>query len=680
MSSIVVNFVLIIASLLAFCILRHRYPLVYSNNLQTGVVARTRFTDGCFGWIHDALYISSEEVERTAGLDAAMLLEFCGLCMKILAAIGLPMLLIMSPLNAFAGKQPVDRLSKLGMGSVQPGSWLCRPHTFFVWYVVVVSQLLIFRAQRSFLDRRYAWLRAMPAPQSTTVLVENIPPECCSDGELLRKFQGMFGTDSVKEAFVVKRTRQLASLVAAEKAVEQSLHEEEFKWEKDGRDPAMRPHFYSCYGERRDSLEHYEALRKESAEAVTRERTRIQEDVASGDPAVYASSGFVTFGSRRDQELALMVAIAFDEDEFVTLLPPDPSDVIYDDLMEDPSKRAGREFLGRACILGLYVGFMPFVVGTSQLTNLRRLEERFPAIKDLLEGMPSAEPMVDSMLSVIALKFFMMFLPTFLMLIFQQFFCLRAEAWAQHKLQSSYFWFLAVFEILVTSVGSSLTHTTGLLIKHPLHILVLLANTLPKATHFYLNYMVFNWGTHAMNLTRYVNLMKFWALRAVCEEERARELSEPEDQDYYGFGGRSARFAECMVMALVFCSLSPLITALALVNFFICKVVYGYLLVYAETRKADLGGHFWVTQLDHLQKGLVIYVATMVGVLFEKGRSRRPCTLALGALIYLAFSYRKFHAMRWQTLPFQELANAEKAEGHVRRTTRETYVQPELLD
>jgi len=270
----------------------------------------------------------------------------------------------------------------------------------------------------------------------------------------------------------------------------------------------------------------------------------------------------------------------------------------------------------------------------------------------------------------------MMFLPSFLMVIFTNFFCLRAEAWAQHKLQSSYFWFLAIFEILVTSVGTSLAHTTQALVRHPLKLTVLLADTLPHATHFYMNFMVFNWGTHVMNLTRYFNLFKFLTLRSVCKEERARELAEPEDQDWYGFGGRSARFTETMVIGLLFSSLSPLITMLTFVTFFICRAVYGYLLVFAETRKPDLGGYFWVRQLDHLQKGVFIYISTMVGVILRKSNTKHPAMGVLGALIIWGLGYRRFHSMHWRSLPLQELGDFDTVQR--RKTSRVSYVQPEL--
>ena len=37
----------------------------------------------------------------------------------------------------------------------------------------------------------------------------------------------------------------------------------------------------------------------------------------------------------------------------------------------------------------------------------------------------------------------------------------------------------------------------------------------------------------------------------------------------------------------------------------------GYLLVYSETTKPDLGGEFWCLQLQHLQKGLFLYAARL---------------------------------------------------------------------
>merc|ERR1719262_98856 len=117
--------------------------------------------------------------------------------------------------------------------------------------------------------------------------------------------------------------------------------------------------------------------------------------------------------------------------------------------------------------------------------------------------------------------------------------------------------------------------------------------------------------SHCMNLMRYVPLGKFIGLTKLYDQEEAREMSEPEDQDYYGMGSRSARFTINMVIAIVYGTLCPPMNVLCWMNFFICRLVYGYLIPFAETKKPDLGGVFWVDALQHLYVGNIIYCIVM---------------------------------------------------------------------
>merc|ERR1719217_651000 len=147
-----------------------------------------------------------------------------------------------------------------------------------------------------------------------------------------------------------------------------------------------------------------------------------------------------------------------------------------------------------------------------------------------------------------------------------------------------------------------------------------------------------------MDLMRLSNLFRFWSWSIVVNEQRARELSEPEHQDYYGIGGRSARMTLVMVIALVYSTVSPLICLVALIFFYLCRVVYGYLLVFVETRKADHGGVFWVQQLRHLQHGMIVYAFLMLGILSHRGSNMGPCILLSPSLVYLWVSQNRFHA------------------------------------
>ena len=72
-------------------------------------------------------------------------------------------------------------------------------HVAGVWYLVLLGCSLIHRAQRSFLERRFQWLKEIPAPRATTILVENLPKEYRSDEALRFYFLRLFGVDAIHQ-------------------------------------------------------------------------------------------------------------------------------------------------------------------------------------------------------------------------------------------------------------------------------------------------------------------------------------------------------------------------------------------------------------------------------------------------------------------------------------------------
>jgi len=281
----------------------------------------------------------------------------------------------------------------------------------------------------------------------------------------------------------------------------------------------------------------------------------------------------------------------------------------------------------------------------------------------------------------------MSLLPTMLMMIFHRFYSLKAHAWAQLKLQRWYFGFMAVYILLITAVGSSLLAGLQRIYDHPPVVFGILASALPTATNFFLEFMLVQWVSHGVNLTRFMQAAKFLGLRPLLGTRRAAELAEPEDQDYYGIGGRSARSALDLVIALVFCGLNPLITAVTLVNFVISRLTYGYLTVFAETRKPDLGGPFFVQQMWHVQFGLLLYAVLMSSIFYRRAGSWGPFLLSLSAVACLVLCIARFsRAFSWERLPFCDVCSDEavaKAEERMQSyraqgPERPSYHQPEL--
>merc|ERR1719329_1804186 len=202
---------------------------------------------------------------------------------------------------------------------------------------------------------------------------------------------------------------------------------------------------------------------------------------------------------------------------------------------------------------------------------------------------------------------------------------------------------------------------------------------MPGATHFYMNFLVLQWMSHATNLTRISNIGKYLSFSKMYDEETALAKSEPEDQDYYGIGSRNARFTINMVIGIVYGTLSPPINLLSWIEFALCRLFYGYLIPFAEIRKPDLGGVFWVDCLKHLFSGTIIYCVVMIGVI--SGRAEMsgftPTCIVAPTLIYVIMSMRRFeNAFNWEELPITKVVNPDK---NVKiRSLEGSYTQPEL--
>jgi len=377
-------------------------------------------------------------------------------------------------------------------------------------------------------------------------------------------------------------------------------------------------------------------------------------------------SGIVTFGSQRDAQVVMNSKLSYDTSEFVMSVPPEPSDVLYKSL-DDSSLRSNLSMVtGYAALLSLFFLFIPVVAAISAATSLESIDQ-YHLVATTLKNYPTVRSLVEGIASCLALTLWLSLLPTFINAITTTFFPLNSQAWSQLYLQHWYHAFLVIFVLLATAVGRSLLLRLEEILESPSRIFALLASGLPHSSEWYINYIAVQWYDHALHFIRYVPLSKYLVYRRLYGSEKAHTLSEPENQDYYGIGARTARVSLEMSIGLVFCSFSPLVTIFTFIDMALCRLVYGYLLVYAETRKPDLGGYFWVSQLNFLFLALLLHAGMMTGVLWEWCASchswadrNGPGILSLASLLVVVYSWREFHyRFDWATLTLQDVTSSD---------------------
>lgn len=628
-------------------------------------------------WIRQVLDTSADREVEEAGLDGWSLIEFYRFNCRMLSVIGPPIMVVVGTAHYISTPSTLDFLSRFDIDNANGTPQIRWLHASCVWFVVVAVTSVMKSTHQDFMGRRFDWLKTMPSPQGTTIMVENIPPEFRSDQALRDYFQGPSGvfirnSSVVQNSYIVRKTPHLRNLWEdlqdAKKALDLNTHRQE------GAEEAPV-----------DVVDELTETVSRLSEAVSIEREKIEEAVSAKNSKVCSSSGFVTFSSVVWQRLALKEHFRADRTVFVASMPPDPNDVAFENLADNSVASSTWYFVGCLCLLGIFIFWSPIVVFISTWTTLTSIRRYLPLADKALDSasdvLPSLPALLEGVLATGALRFFLAFLPSILFSIIRTFFPVKAGVMAQFRLFRWYFAFLLLFVLLVTTLGRGLVVTVVGVAKEPGEIIKLLATWLPRSSHFFFNYMIFGWATLFWESIRFAVLSRYWFYRYFYKSDvdQAKRLAEPEDEASFGMGSRMALASLMSAMTLVFCTCSPIIMVFSWIYFIIGRHVYAYLVVHVEHRKPDLGGVFWVEAVQQVFFVLLLYILLMTGVLCgqEQSYANGPAYLTFSAILVLYFMWSRLNSFEWETLPLEQMMNAVNEGVAGSGKTLGEYRQPE---
>jgi len=593
------------------------------------------------------------------------------------------MIIIVVPLNYFVSDPAdTDNLSKIGIGHVPFG----HPYMYYVYAVMVVFVCIVvkecvYAAQEDFMKLRVKWLKSLPYPRSHTVLVHGIPREQQYSRAVKLFFSKAFGAEAIQEVAMVMQTQELEELVKARCSAEKERHEAEMKHQRDNVRPVMR-RLQSLDLQEVDTIDHLTQKLVDLDDKIAREQERLNQQASNESEDVHTQCAFVTFKKKLECEMAKHLLYSADAACWNIFAAPDPSTIRWKDLREDGSQETMDSIKGVACLIAVYISFMPFATGTQNLA------------KNVHIG-PTLTPIWASIAPTLGLSLFLSYLPTVLLAISDAFYQVQSSPRRQHSLQIMYFWFQVVFVLGVTVLDEGdIVIFVQDLIKAPLSLPSHMADSMPQATHFYMNFMLMQCLLESSYLLRYMTLGKFIMFKALYGEKEAREMAEPEDQDFYGIGAKCANSSIYVSVAIIFGTISPLIPVLTLVLTSLCCLIQSYCAVFAETGKPDLGGDFWVTQLRHTLMGSMMCCLLMIGLFAHRSPDDWiPLKIACLAFGYAAFAlYRFDQQFVWEDMSLVESGDLETEKQFQRQipllktghselvpNAEQTYVQPELL-
>ncbi|KAK1318924.1 hypothetical protein QJS10_CPB04g00749 [Acorus calamus] len=595
-------------------------------------------------WMPAALRMPEPELIDHAGLDSAVFLRIYLIGLKIFVPITLLAFSVLVPVNwtnDYLEKSHVvySNVDKLSISNIPNGSKRFWTHilmsyviSFWTCYVLLKEYEIVAKMRLHFLASEHR------RPDQFTVLVRNIPPDPDeSISELVEHFFLVNHPDHYLTHQVVYNTNKLFKLVKKKKDMQNWLDYNQLKFD---RNPSSRPTrktgFLGLCGDKVDSIDYYtseiEKLSKEEAE----ERERIKRTTKSVMPAA-----FVSFRTRWGAAVCAQTQQTRDPTVWLTDWAPEPRDVYWNNLSIPFVSLTFRRLATSVAFFFLTFFFMIPIAMVQSLANLEGIEKVVPFLKPLIEQ-KLIKSFIQGFLPGIALKLFLIFLPTILMLMskFEGFIALSI---LERRSATRYYIFQLVNVFLVSIIAGAAFEQLHTFIHQS-------ANQIPrtfgvaipmKATFFITYIMVDGWAGIAGEILRLKPLI-IYHLKNFFLVKTEKDREEAMDPGSIGFDTSEPQIQLYFLLGLVYAVVTPFLLPFIVVFFGLAYLVYRHQIINVYNQEYESAAAFWPDVHGRIIYALVISQVLLFGLLgTKKAAQSTPLLIALPILTIAFHRYCK---------------------------------------
>ncbi|KAL0083953.1 hypothetical protein J3Q64DRAFT_1638529, partial [Phycomyces blakesleeanus] len=330
------------------------------------------------------------------------------------------------------------------------------------------------------------------------------------------------------------------------------------------------------------------------------------------------------YRSPHSAQICAQIVTSWKPGVFDTRMAPEPRDLLWTSLL-----RRGRKdkLMGRLRQWAVFVAVwsltvfwlfpISFILG---LTSIESLSQHFAFLRYFLDSSLVVRSFIQNILPTLLVTLFMSLLPWILLEISkQQDFVSYSEL--EECVLGRYYHF-AIFNVLIVFLlGTTFLSTMLDVLYEPARLTQLLANSLPQGANFFLNYILFNACTHAMELIQLGSQLFghfFLTLPWVAKTPRIlRRLTSPWSFPFYYY---YPNHILVFVITSTYSVIQPLILIFALFYYILALACFKHQFAYCYIRRYESNGarHFRRVA-RYTSDGLIIFQLTMVGLLYLKG-------------------------------------------------------------
>ncbi|KAK5123959.1 hypothetical protein LTR85_002156 [Meristemomyces frigidus] len=620
-----------------FAAIRNRYPKFYAPRTFLGTIDekdRTPSERASGGhWFHDFRKLADSFVLQHNSLDAYLFLRFLRF-ITLICFVGCCLTWpILFPIHATGGGE-ASQLDRLTFGNVQKKNYLWAhvaiAWVFFLGIIVFVAWerlRLIGMRQAYFVNDDYATRLS-----AKTVLWLHAPREAC----LAENMHQYFGEDADK-LWAVKDTGDLDALVAKRNATAYALERAELdliitavKLRKqqgpatnglNGAHAVEGQHLVPrakrptqreppLLGSKVDTLDKTRDTVGDLAKTIEAHRASPSRNVPD------QSAVFVAFNSQPAAHRAYQ-QITFQprqpaQDRFLAV---QPKEILWHNLAMPLSTRLSKASLALVFVIAFTIFFSIPVGLIGTISNVQYLADRVSWLSWVNDLPPGLLGLLTGLLPPFLVSYFVSYVPK----LFRHIAKLSGEpttSQAELKTQAWYFAFQVFQVFLITTFSSGGAAVAAQIAKDPSSTPDLLAQSLPKASNFYLTYfLIQGLGSAASNVLNYSDLFTYLFSEYYWDKTPREKFTTHAQMKGTPWAAWYPKFTNLLVIAIAYACIAPLVLGFATIGIFLYYLSYRYNLLYVRQTKVDTKGEAYKRALQQIPTGIYLAELSLIGLM-----------------------------------------------------------------
>ncbi|KAG6717644.1 hypothetical protein I3842_04G111400 [Carya illinoinensis] len=585
-------------------------------------------------WYLKGLRSSPLNSGALVGLDSAVYLRIYLVGLKIFVPITFLAFAIMVPVNWTNGTlehsnltySDIDKLSisNIPIGSDRFWTHLVMAYAFSFWACYVLKKEYAIVA----LMRLHFLASEQRRPDQFTVLVRNVPPDPDESVDELVEHFFLVNHEHYLTHQVVYNANRLSNLVEEKKRLQNWLDYYQLKYSRNqSKRPSSRTGFLGLCGDRVDSIDFYTSKIEDFSEEIATERDKIINNPKSIMPAA-----FVSFKTRWAAAVCAQTQQSRNPTTWLTEWAPEPRDVYWANLAIPYVSLSIRRLIVAVAFFFLTFFFMIPIAFVQSLANIEGIEKALPFLKPIIE-IKVIKSFIQGFLPGIALKIFLIFLPTILMLMskFEGFISISS---LERRSATRYY----IFQFINVFLGSIITGTAFQQLDNFIHQS---ANEIPrtvgvsipmKATFFITYIMVDGWAGIAGEILRLKPLI-IYHLKNFFLVKTEKDREEAMDPGTLGFNTGEPQIQLYFLLGLVYAVVTPVLLPFIIVFFGLAYVVYRHQIINVYNQEYESGAAFWPDVHGRIIVALIVSQLLLMGLLSTKQAAQStPLLIALPVL------------------------------------------------